>query len=524
MIRNEIKKLIERAAIEAGFRITSPVKISRPTEESHGDYSTSFALQAAKNFKMAPQHIAENLKSHLLVLAPNMFERIEVVEPGFLNFFISKEYFQKQILEIIKQKEKFGQLEVGSKEKVNLEFISANPTGQLHIGNGRSAFAGDVLANVLIKAGYKVVKEYFINNTKRSKQIRELGSTALGKGTSYLSEYLAEKIKKFQPKLKKIKDETAAGVLLAADIQKDNKQFIEKKLNIKFDKWVSEEKEIYGQGRLQKILDWLKNKELAYQKDGAWWIKTCQFGDTKDWVIVRESGEPTYLLSDIAYHKDKIDRGFSKIIDIWGADHQAHVSKMEAVARILEYQGDFKVLVLQLVTLKGGEKISKRKGGAITLEELVDDIGLPAARFFYLQKSLDTHMDIDLTLAKEQSAKNPVYYVQYAHARICSILEKAKAGKKFSENLLVHPSELKLAKKLIMFSEIVEDTSLDYQLQRLPQYVLELSTVFHQFYHDCRVISENKKLTKARLALVLASKIVLKNTLDLMGIAAPQKM
>ena len=246
--------------------------------------------------------------------------------------------------------------------------------------------------------------------------------------------------------------------------------------------------------------------------------------------MIRETGEPTYLLSDIAYHKDKFDRGFDKVIDIWGADHQAHVAKMKAVAKMLNFKGGFDILVLQLVALRGGEKMSKRLGNVITLEELVDEIGLDAARWFYLQKSLDTHIEIDLDLAKEQSEKNPIFYVQYAHARICSILAKCKMKNGKCEitaqnlKLLNHPSELNLIKKLIQLPEVIEDTAKDYQVQRLPQYAMDLSAVFHQFYGDCRVISEDKNLTAARLSLVLAAKIVLKNTLSLMGISAPEKM
>ena len=548
--------MVEKAAIEAGFKVVSPVKIERPEKETHGDYSSNFAMQVASNFKMAPKYIADNIRSHILNLRPGLFEKVEVVDPGFINFFVSRKYLQDQLSGIIKEKDKYGQLEAGRGKKANIELISANPTGQLHIGNGRNAFAGDVLANILNKAGFKVTREYFINDAGNSKQINELGKTVLGKGESYLTDYLRSKIELLKPKLEKVKSESEAGVLVAASIQKDNQEFIEKKLGIRVDNWVSEEKAIYKKNKVEKMFKWLKEKQLVYQKEGAcppkfldkvssknkptksvqklgraWWIKTSQFGDEKDWVVVRETGQPTYLLSDIAYHKDKMDRGFDKIIDIWGADHQGHVQKMKSVGKMLGYEGDLEILVLQLVTLKSGEKLSKRKGEIVTLEKLVDEIGLDAARFFYLQKSLNTHMDIDLALAKEQSTKNPVFYVQYAHARICSILEKAKADKKFSQDLLNHPSELKLIKELLKFPELIEDTAQDYQLQRLPAYALELSAAFHQFYHDCRVIpalpagrSENKKLTKARLSLALAAKIVLKNALDLMGISAPSKM
>ena len=427
--------------------------------------------------------------------------------------------------EILRQGEGFGKLSSGNGKGVSVEFISANPTGPLHIGNGRNAFAGDVLANVLEKAGLRVTREYFINDAKNSNQIKTLGQTALGKGEVYLTEYLRSKIKTIRPKLKKAAKDSQAGFLLAKEVQKETKKFIEKKLKIKIDRWVSEE-EFYKKNKIKKTLDWLEGREMVYEKDNARWLKTSQFGDDKDWVIVRETGEPTYLLSDIAYHKDKVERGFQKIIEIFGADHQAHASKIKAAMRILGYGGQLDILILQLVTLKGKERLSKRRGRIVLLEDLVDEIGLDTARFIYLQKSLDTHMEIDLELAKEQSEKNPVYYAQYAHARICSILRKASGLKIRASGLgaLSHPSEQELIKHLIRFPEIIEDTARDYQLQRLPRYALGLATAFHQFYRDCRVISEDKELTRGRLGLVSAAKIALKSTLILMGISAPEKM
>jgi len=510
MIRQEIIKLIQKAVGKSPAEIS----VKHPEEKAHGDYSTNIALQLKKD----SNEIVEKLKSDL-------FEKVEVAEPGFINFFLSREYLQKQVKEVLKQKEKFGQLKPGKSKKTNIEFISANPTGSLHIGNGRNAFSGDVLANVLEKAGYKVTREYYINDAKNSKQIIELGKTALGMGVTYLTEKLKAQISKLKTatQISKLSD-SEAGYRLAQIIQKDNKDFIENKLKIKFDDWISEE-DFYKKNKIKKIFDWLKKKNLVYEKDKAWWLKTSQFGDERDWVVVRETGEPTYLLSDIAYHKDKFDRGFNRVINIWGADHQAHVSKMKAAVKMLGFKGELDILILQLVTLRGKEKISKRTGKIITLEELVDETGLDVARFFYLQKSLDTHMEIDLKLAKEQSEKNPVYYIQYARARICSILRKAKQRNNTPMvALLRHPSELNLIKQVIRFPEIIEDTAKDYQVQRLPQYAADLATAFHQFYRDCKVLTDDKNLTKTRLSLVLAAKIVLENVLSLMGISAPEKM
>ena len=526
MVRQDLIRLIQKATGEKPEKI----KIEHPEDASHGDYSTNIALQLKRN----PAEIVKKIKS-------NIFEKTEVARPGFINFFLSKECLQKQVGEILKQGEKFGQLKIGKNKKVQIEFISANPTGELHLGHGRGAFFGDTISNVLEKAGYKIIREYYINDAKNSTQIKELGRTALGKGITYLNEYLKEKIQISKSKIQKCKDynppsalpfrwapEGEAGYLLAQEVQKDIKDFIENKLKIKFDNWVSEE-ELYKKNKVEKIYNWLKKQNLIYKKAGAEWLKTSQFGDKQDWVIIRETGEPTYLLSDIAYHKDKFDRGFQKIINIWGADHQGHVGKIKAVAKILNYKGDLDILISQVVRLKKG-KISKRKGEVVTLEWLIDEVGLDAARFFYLMKSLDTQMEFNVGLAKERSEKSPVYYVQYAHTRICGVLRKLKTKneklKTTTKNLklLNHPSELGLIKQLIRFPENIEDTAKDYQVQRIPQYAVDLATVFHQFYRDCRVISDNQVLTQARLSLILATKTVLKHTLNLMGVSAPEKM
>jgi len=519
MVREEIKKSIERA-VKNLYKKETEVRVERPAEAVYGDYATNVAMILKKK----PQEIADTIKSPIL-------DKIEV-RNGFINFFLSKEYLQKQVEEIFKKDEKFGQLKIGKNIKTQVEFISANPTGLLHIGNGRGAFFGDVLANVLEKTGYKVTREYYINDAKNSNQIRELGKTALGKGITYLNDYLRKKISKLKPQISKLKLksqnlEGEAGYLLAEVVQEDIKDFIERKLKIKFDNWVSEE-DLYKKNKIDKIFNWLGNKNLAYKKEDAWWIKTSRFGDSQDWVIIRsqaEGGEPTYLLSDIAYHQDKFDRDFQKIINIWGADHQGHVSKIKAAKKMLGYKGDLDILISQVVRLKRG-KISKRKGQIITLEDLIDEVGLDVARFLYLTKSLDTQMEFDLELAKEQSEKNSVYYVQYAHARICSILRKIKDAKpkKMGEKSLEHPSELELIKQLIRLPEIIKDTAKDYQVQRIPQYALDLATSFHQFYRDCQVISDKEELNKNRFDLILATKIILKNTLNLMGISAPEKM
>jgi len=534
MFRKKIASLIEesikylqKGGVFSEFEIPK-IRVEVPREKAHGDYATNIALEIGKVLKKDPIKIAENLKEQILKFKSDLFAKIETAKPGFINFFISKEYLQKELNDILEKGRFFGKLDFGKNQKVNVEFISANPTGPLHIGNGRGAFFGDVLSNVLEWAGYKVTREYYINDAKINTQIRILGETALEKGITYLTENLKSQISKLKNQLKGIEDIGEAGHLLAQEVQKENRKFIEEKLKIKFDSWVSEEN-LYQKSKVKKVYKILKKKGLIYKKEGAEWLKTSDFGDEKDRVIVREDGLPTYLLSDIAYHKDKFDRGFQKVIDIWGADHQGHVKKMKAVAKMLNFKGDLDILISQMVRLKGA-KLSKRKGQIITLEWLIDEVGLDATRFFYLMKSLNTQMEFDVSLAKEKSEKSPVYYVQYAHARICSILKKLKTQnsklKTTTQNLklLKHPSELELIKELIRFPEIIEDTARDYQVQRIPQYAIDLATVFHQFYQDCRVISEDKNLTQARLVLILATKTILKNTLSLMGISASERM
>lgn len=550
-MKNEIKNLIEKAILMAQKSGDLPffdlmkndkpmVKIERPLEKIHGDYSTNIGLQLSKILKQDPCEIATKIGDLILTESAKsgIVSKAEVVHPGFLNIFLSDKYVQNKILEILKQNDKYGNIQrsnvKGQMSRVLIEFLSANPTGQLHLGHGRNAFWGDVLAKVLVKAGYSVKKEYYINNAKASTQIRELGKTALGRGTSYLSQYLEFRIKNQESRIKKCKTSEDAGYILAKEIFKDIKKFIEKDLKIKFDKWFSEEGELYKKKLVDKMHKWLKNNNFIYEKEGAEWLKIGQYGDSEDRVLVRsdEARTPTYLLPDIAYHQNKIKRGFGKLINIWGADHQGHVKSMSAALKMLGFGGSFDVLITQMVSIKeGGErfKLSKRKGKIVTLESLVNEVGLDSVRFFYLLKSLDTHMELDLNLMREQSSKNPVFYAQYAHARITSILKKRKKKKeKRKENIhleiLSTESELDLIKELARFPELIEEIASDYQVHRLTHYAISLADKFHHFYHECKVLSDDDILTGARLALILAVKITLKNTLDLLGVSAPNKM
>jgi len=515
ILRAEIKKALNK---KINFNVF--------TNEKFGDYSSNVAMILAKDLKNNPIEVANNLKSQISNLKSGFFEKIEVAPPGFLNFTLSEKGLIEGVTNICDSK---YLSRLGKGKRIQLEFISANPTGELHIGHGRSAFYGDSLANVLEKAGHKVEREYLINDSKESTQIKELGKTVLGKGKSYLTDYLKSKIQDTRYKIQKTQDEGEVGYRIAKKIQKDNEKFI-KSLGIKFDNWFSEELQLRRKNEFKKTIELLKNKKLVYKKDGALWLKTSEYGDDEDRVIVRLSGEITYFLSDIAYHLDKIKRDYKKIIDIWGADHHGHVKRMMAVKKMLGWKSDLDILISQLVTLRdGGErkKLSKRKGDIVLLKDLIKEVGIDAVRWFYLEKSLSTHMEFDMVLAKEQSEKNPVYYAQYAHARMSSILAKSeirstKLETIFKAKIINSKPIRKLILKLIQFPEIVEDSANDYQMQRLTTYVYELAGEFSQFYRDVRVIgSENEK---ELIALVVLTRKILADTLKLLGISAPEKM
>lgn len=546
IIHNLIKKNILESNLtnknELESKFLDKINVFSSKIKERGDYSTNAAFILSENLKTNPQETALKLVEFLKEnkQAKEIFEKIEVAGSGFINFFINKDYLKSQFAKIAKKPDKLFDLKLGKNQKIQVEFISANPTGELHLGHGRGAFFGDVLANIYQRLGYKTEREYFINDAKESLQIKELGKTALGKGTSYLTDYLKSKIKnqksKIESKIKKLRKsknlEGEIGYLMAQEIQKDNQKFIKKKLKIKFNNFFSEEKKLYKTSQIKKTLDLLKKKKLIYKKDGALWLKTKSFGDNEDRVIVRSSGEPTYFLSDIAYHKNKFDRKYRKIIDIWGADHQGHQKRMLAIKKILNYKGDLNILISQLVTLKSRgkiEKFSKRKGKIITLNWLIDKIGLDVARFFYLMKSLDTHMEFDLDLALEQSEKNPVFYIQYAYVRAKHILEKSKT-KSYkptakSLELLNHELELNLISKILKLPEILEEISKNYQVHDLAHYALDLAADFHRFYKFLPVLNaENKNLILARLSLVASFKIILENIFGILGIKSPEKM
>ena len=500
--------------------------VETPQEKAHGDYATNVAMILANKKKKEPMILAEEIRLELARLPArqekkDFFEKVEVIKPGFINFFLKPSFLQKQVKEILNKKEKFGEIDIGKNKKVQVEFISANPTGPLTIANARGGPMGDVLANVLTKAGYKTEKEFYVNDS--GNQILALGHSVLkDKEAQYKGDYI-NKLNKKNKEKDPYKVGEKAGQIIIEDIKKTTD-----KLGIKYNKWVFESS-LRKSGKVDKVLKFLKDKKLIYEKDKAFWFRSKKFGDNRDRVLIKSNGEKTYLGGDIAYHYNKFkERKFDKVINIWGADHHGDVSGLQAGVAAIGFKGKLDIILHQFITiLEKGKKIrmSKRKGVFVALDELLNMVGPDVIRFFFLMYSANRHMDFDLGLAKEKSEKNPVYYVQYAYARICSILAKIKnTNKNLKTNLLNHPSELNLIKELIKLPEIVEDIVKDYQVQRLPHYALDVATAFHKFYTDCKVLGDYKDMEKARLSLVLATKIVLENILDLMGISKPKKM
>lgn len=524
------------------------VQLEHPWEEKYGDWSTNAALVYARQLKISPlelgQYLVSILNKKIVQLdLSKMLSKIEQAGPGFINFYLSKDYFYNELQSLLKAGENYGKLEK-KKGKIQIEFISANPTGPLTLGNARGGFMGDTLASVLEWNGWEVQREYYIND--RGKQIEALGHSVLkDQEAVYRGDYIEELSKQNPPPDPKKAGEWTAKMIIDQSIKKTVQR-----MNIHFDRWFSE-KALEKTGKIQKIIEELEKKGLIYEKDGALWFKLSKFKPggkegQKDCVLKKSEGEYTYLAGDIAYHKNKfLERKFDQVINIWGADHYGDVPRLQAGVKALgvDVEKKLKFIIVQFVHLieKGKEvKMSKRRGQYITIDELLDEIPPDVVRFFFLMYDPDTHMDFDLNLARDTSEKNPVYYVQYAYARICSIFKNVGAGRGLPADnpwikgdprvaptdlaLLKHPSELSLIRSLVRFPELVWEASQNYEVHRLPHYVINLAEKFHKFYQECRVIGEDKELSSGRLALVKATQMVLKNVLDLMGISAPEKM
>jgi len=528
-MREIIEAFIEKATGNAGAKVVVP---ERP---ELGDYSTNAPFVWTKQLKMAPLDIAKSAAEKIRQAdTEGLFTKVEAAPPGFLNFWVSPSAIAKEVERLVKAK-KLAE-PVSQPKKINIEFISANPTGPMTMANGRGGFLGDVLANVLEAAGHKVTREYYINDA--GNQIKTLGESilaALGQLPAKEEHYQGDYVKKIAKELaKKIKPKASSEEIgrLAADILLTQIKQSAKNVGISFDVWFSEFKKLRGpKGLVLMLLAMLEQKGLVATHEGAKWLKSGDDGDEKDRVLVKSDGQPTYFLSDIAYHYDKLVlRKFDLAIDIWGADHHGYVARLKGGVKALQMNPErLQIIITQLVRLveNGKEvKMSKRAGEFITLDELIQEVGKDSARFFFLMHSPDTHMDFDMGLAKEKSNKNPVYYVQYAYVRCLSILEKAKAKSTMKLQLtgLKSEAELGLMKELIQLPDIIQQTAEDYQVSRLTRYATDLARALHNFYEKERVIGVEPEMMKSRLSLVMAAKTILEKLFGVIGIAAPKKM
>ncbi|WP_456405775.1 arginine--tRNA ligase [Caldithrix abyssi] len=518
--------------------------LERPREEKFGDFASNLALQLARHLKKNPRQIAEEIKD-FIDQNPDYISAVEIAGPGFINFFASNVSLYKQLGEILEKKAAFGKSAYGRGKKANIEFVSANPTGPLTIGHGRGAVLGDTIARLLETIGYQVTREYYFNNAGRQMRIlgdsvrlryRELcGEQIEFPEDYYQGQYIVDIARRiFEEKGDALKDEEDVAFFkdYAEDVIFEDIKKTIKRLGFEFDVFYNE-KSLYDEGKIDEVVKQLKEKGLVAERDGAVWFLTSKLGFEKDRVIIKSTGEPTYRLPDIAYHVEKVKRGFDLIIDIFGADHIATYPDVLAAVKALGYDADkIKVLIHQFVTLYEGEekvKMSTRKANFVTLDELMDEVGVDVTRFFFLMRSMNSHLNFDLTLAKKQSDENPVFYIQYAHARICSILKLAEsrgielqASRNF--NLLKAPEELNLIKHLVQFPQTIETAALSFEPHRMVNYLFDLATLFHKFYTECRVISDDQALTQARLALIDAVRIVIANGLGVLGISAPEHM
>lgn len=517
----------------------------KPRQPEHGDLTTNIAMVLAKRLGKKPRAFAEEIVRHL-DLDTTLVDAVEVAGPGFINFHFTDKFYLQQLLQIVKEGPLYGRLKLGSGKRAQVEFVSANPTGPLTVGHGRNAVYGDTVANLLEWLDYDVSREYYFNDAGR--QMRVLGDSVrlryrelLGHPIDFPEDYYhGEYIKDIAQRLvdefqDSLLEEPAEGVFKQRAEQEifENIKKTLRRLGIEFDEFYNEHT-LYEEGKVDDVIRELRNRGLAYDQDGAVWFRASQFGSDKDKVIVKSTGEPTYRLPDIAYHREKFRRGYDLIIDVLGADHIATYPDVLAGLQALGYDTKkIKVLLHQFVTIvQNGEtvKMSTRKANFITLDELIDEVGADVVRYFFLMRSIGSHLNFDLKLAKEQSEENPVYYLQYAHARIASIIRYAEAeglsvmGTVPDVSLLSQPQELALVKRLADFPDIVESCAVTYEPHRLADFLHDVAGLYHRFYHEHRVVTENKPLSAARLMLCLATKTVLANGFAILGISAPERM
>jgi len=548
---NNIKKALIQAITASNLAEEEdipPIILEKPKQKSHGDFATNIAMQMARIAKKAPRQIAEEIKNHIN-LEEAFIKELEIAGPGFINIFMDNSYLTQLVPTILKQKESYGRTDSGKDTKIQVEFVSANPTGDLHLGHARGAAVGDSLCNILDAAGYKVEREYYINDA--GNQIDNLALSvearymqAVGKEWDMPTDgYHAKDIVKLGEKIVAEDGEkwtdAASEERLAYFKEKGLKYELDKierdlqEYRVPFDHWFSETT-LYKEKKVEEVLNILRSKKVTYEAEGATWFKTTDFGDDKDRVLVKSDGSYTYLTPDIAYHKNKLDRGFDKLINIWGADHHGYIPRMKAAIQALGYSEDtLDVKVVQMVNLfEDGErvKMSKRTGKAITLVQLMEEVGKDAMRYFFNMRSADSHLDFDMDLARSESNENPVYYVQYAHARISTMMRQAEEQgydlhDQYDKSLLTSEKEVDLLRVLGEFPQAIADAADKRIPHKMTQYVFDLSSALHSFYNAEKVLdADNVERTKARIALMQAVKITLGNGLKLIGVSAPEKM
>ena len=546
---NQIELNLKQALVNAAKKAfdteveVTNVVIEIPKDKSHGDYSTNLAMQLTRILRNNPRVIAEQLMANLDYEEASI-DSCEIAGPGFLNFKIKNTSLTQVITKVLTENENFGHNESGNHQKINVEYVSANPTGDLHLGHARGAAWGDSITRLLKASGYDVTREYYVNDA--GNQIVNLGKSLQARYREYLGMsfvlpedgYHGEDVKNIAIELAKQYKDTYAeendanlkffkekGIEFELDkIKRDLDYF-----RVHFDVWSSEQK-IRDDGKVEIALDVLADKGLTYEQDGALWFATTKYGDDKDRVLRKTDGSYTYLVPDIAYHKDKLDRGYDVLVDLLGADHHGYIPRLKASIQALGNDPDkLQVDIIQMVRLvENGEevKMSKRLGNAVTIRELCDEVGVDAVRYFFVQRAVDTHFDFDLALARKQSNDNPVYYAQYAHARICSILRQAPDFKEAdSYELLTHEKEISLMKYINEFTNVVSDAARTRSPHKVCNYIQKLAQHFHSFYNACKVIDvDNEALSAQRLALLKATRITLSNALYLIGVNAIEKM
>ncbi|HPD55598.1 MAG TPA: arginine--tRNA ligase [Smithellaceae bacterium] len=548
LMEKAVDKCVKKGTISTGD--LSRLEVEIPANPQHGDYAANAALILASVAKQNPRKIAEALIAELND-EEKILEKIQVAGPGFINFYVKDETWKNTLKKIEDEEKDYGRLRIGENRKVQVEFVSANPTGPLHIGHARGAVVGDVIANIFKWAGYNVTKEYYINDA--GNQMNNLGMSVYLRYRQLSGEkikfpencYQGEYIKDIAASIFKNEGDKylhnndeentirhftdVAGREILADIKKDLSDF-----GVSFDEYFHES-ELYKNDGVKETLKDLEKAGFVYSDGETLWFKTTQWGDEKDRVVVRKSGEPTYFAADIAYHQNKYARGFEYIIDVWGADHHGYIPRMYAGIMALGHKKEsLKIVLVQLVNLlRAGQPVamSTRSGEFVTLREVLDEVGKDAARYNFLMRRSDSHLDFDMEIAKKQSNENPVYYVQYAHARICSIIKMAQEKnirvpnfKEIDLSLLKEQEEMQMIKMMARFPEFLEGAVRAIEPHRLTFYLNELASVFHSYYNKNKVISDNGQLTDARLFLIKIIKIVLGNALTLLGVGAPEKM